>query len=365
MTLTGLQFLYAITRLNCYFRRRKLLPQQSSQDFSVSHLVLLARSTGISRLSFLSVGFSGFLIRRFFGGRIRMTDRFLDIVMTKRIFRYVPQPIFDRAYLQALYKREGVRMQINHHSQPFDAVLIGNSTVFLFKRGDASNGILLTNDFHRTLNITYITFCPLKRILLIGDVGGYIFVCSFDDKLEMVKLEVKVTDLKCSIISIEGRTIERRNNKGRTIGFRTVFVVVSQFKLVTLLELNSKYEVMMTELYGLHNVDKPNVFRRSFTNVGFSSMVVPKFKTKRDVDVILVGSVFGVIVAFKIQNDRPYTKLFEQVVHKYEHDNYVIGISYLPERDCFQSISRDGQSIYWTLTQNSREIFENIVVIQK
>lgn len=364
MTLQGLLYLLAICFAKSGLLRKRLLPP-SSQSSSGDNTVLLAESTCISRLCFLNVGFSAFLIQKFFGCRILITERFFDIVMEKRIVRYVPQPIFDRAYLQALYKREGVRMQIKHNRQSFDAILINKSTVLLCKRGDASNGKLLTHDLHRTLDVTNIAFCPSKRILLIGDVGGHISVCSFDEKLEMVKLEVKITNLKCSIISIEGRTMERRNNKGQTIGFKTVFVVVSQFKFVTLLELNSKYEVAMTDLYGEHKVDKPNVFRRSFTNVGFCSMVVPKFKNKRDVDVILVGSVFGVIVVFQIQTDRPYIKLFEQVVHTHEHDNYVIGISYLPERDCFQSISRDGQSIYWTLTQNVRGIFEEIVVIQK
>jgi len=339
-----------------------LLRQQSSQDSSNSHLVLLARSTGISRLSFLSVGFSGFLIRRFFGRRICMTNRFLDIVIKKRVFRCVPQPIFDRYYLEALYehqivarmqKKQPIRMQINHPRQPFDAVLIGNSTVFLFKRGDTSSVVFLDSSHHTMLNVTFIAFCPFKRILLIGDISGRIAVCSFDDKLKKVKREV-VTDLKRSVISIEGRTI----------GFKTVFVVVSDRNYVTLLEYNSKYEEKTSELFGLHHIitSQPCLSRSSVTIIGFSSMLVPKFKTRSH--VILVGSVFGLVVAFEIGDHSP-RKLFEQVVHKYEHDNHVIGISYLPERDCFQSISKDGQSIYWTLTQNSRGIFEKIDVIQK
>ena len=322
------------------FRMQRLGLRCSYEISPEIYAALLARSSRSFRHVLLTVGMNFFLMSRWLGRKYYPNPLFFNNLMQKRVRLYLRfflwRPFVDRAYLDAIYG-QSVHMQIKHRKHSFDAFIDAfGRGVSIQRRGDPTTRVSL--DFSWKMAYApyrHIQFCHERRLLLVAGQDGTISLWSFDENLAYVHFYGTHTNPD-AIESIQsekicGKTffaVIRRSNSGRTGD-------------VELHEITPDFRIVSVQLKNMHNFDSST----SYPLEGFSMI----FAKINDMDLILYGTRFGIVSCWQI-GDHPPRKVFDQKVHVYQHSNEVRAITYIPERNCFKSVSINWKQVVQTLT---------------
>lgn len=307
------------------------------------YAALLASSSGSFRHVLLTGGFNFFLMSRWLGRKYYPNRLFFNNMMQKRVRLYLRfflwKPFVDRAYLESIYG-QSVHMKIKHRKLPFDAFIDAfGRGVSIQRRGDPMTRVSLDFSWKMTYGpYRHIWFCHDRRLLLVIGQDGTISLWSFDENLAYVHFLTHTNPDAIESIQSEkicGKTffaVIRRSVFGRT-GHVELLYITPDYRVVSI-SLKNMLEFSQYLSYPLEAF----------------SMVFTTFNHK---NLILYGSIFGIVSCWEIGDHQP-RKLFDRKVHYYGYNTQVRSITYVPERSCFRSVCSDRKTHTWRLVINRK-----------